>query len=162
MRNSKRFILISKFRVGLEFVIETAGTVSPDSIYCDLASISPKMSNSTPDERAIKFIMENAEDPNTAIANLKIAEDKGEIGSLAELTKARGIFNVESAAQKGSKLQGKLDDITQQRGEQIIEEVGQPFGEGGDAAKIASERKTQLQEPIAPLKQKMIDNANLQ
>ncbi len=32
--------------------IETAGTISPDNIICDLASISPKMSNSTPDTRA--------------------------------------------------------------------------------------------------------------
>ncbi len=32
--------------------IETAGTVSPENIRCDLASISPKMANSTPDERA--------------------------------------------------------------------------------------------------------------
>lgn len=32
--------------------IETAGTVSPNNITCDLASISPKMSNSIPDKRA--------------------------------------------------------------------------------------------------------------
>ncbi len=32
--------------------IETAGTISPNNITCDLASISPKMSNSTPDKRA--------------------------------------------------------------------------------------------------------------
>ncbi len=32
--------------------IETAGTISPENIDCDLASISPKMSNSTPDKRA--------------------------------------------------------------------------------------------------------------
>lgn len=31
--------------------IETAGTVEPDGIKCSLASISPKMSNSTPDNR---------------------------------------------------------------------------------------------------------------
>lgn len=33
---------------GLHITIETAGTVSPDGIACDLASISPKLSNSTP------------------------------------------------------------------------------------------------------------------
>ncbi len=32
--------------------IETAGTIAPEKIICDLASISPKMSNSTPDNRA--------------------------------------------------------------------------------------------------------------
>jgi 7-carboxy-7-deazaguanine synthase len=31
--------------------IETAGTVAPDGIACDLASLSPKLSNSTPDTR---------------------------------------------------------------------------------------------------------------
>ena len=33
---------------GLHITIETAGTVAPDGIPCDLASISPKLSNSTP------------------------------------------------------------------------------------------------------------------
>lgn len=116
----------------------------------------PKTPSATSEERAINFIMENADNPNVAIANLRLAQEQGEIGSLAELTKDRGIFNVESAAQKGSKLQSDLDDITQLRGEQIIEEVGKPFGSGGDAAKIASARKTELQEPILAQKQQAI------
>lgn len=33
---------------GKHITIETAATVSPDGITCDLASLSPKMSNSTP------------------------------------------------------------------------------------------------------------------
>ena len=33
---------------GMHITIETAGTVSPDGIDCDLASISPKLKNSTP------------------------------------------------------------------------------------------------------------------
>jgi len=33
---------------GLHITIETAGTLSPDEICCDLASISPKLANSTP------------------------------------------------------------------------------------------------------------------
>lgn len=38
--------------LGKHITIETAGTISPDEIPCDLASISPKLSNSTPpDER---------------------------------------------------------------------------------------------------------------
>ncbi|HLS27963.1 MAG TPA: 7-carboxy-7-deazaguanine synthase QueE [Opitutales bacterium] len=36
---------------GYHITIETAGTIGPDEIDCDLASISPKLSNSTPDER---------------------------------------------------------------------------------------------------------------
>lgn len=35
---------------GYHITIETAGTVMPDGIECNLASISPKLSNSTPDE----------------------------------------------------------------------------------------------------------------
>ena len=35
---------------GKHITIETAGTVAPDGIYCDLASISPKLANSTPPE----------------------------------------------------------------------------------------------------------------
>lgn len=33
---------------GMHITIETAGTVAPDGIACDLASISPKLANSTP------------------------------------------------------------------------------------------------------------------
>ena len=35
-------------QLGKHITIETAGTVSPENIPCDLASISPKLSNSTP------------------------------------------------------------------------------------------------------------------
>jgi 7-carboxy-7-deazaguanine synthase len=38
-------------RLGHHVTIETAGTVAPNDIACDLASISPKLKNSTPDER---------------------------------------------------------------------------------------------------------------
>ena len=34
---------------GQHITIETAGTVAPEGIPCDLASLSPKLSNSTPD-----------------------------------------------------------------------------------------------------------------
>lgn len=36
---------------GLHITIETAGTIAPEGIACDLASLSPKLSNSTPDDR---------------------------------------------------------------------------------------------------------------
>jgi len=35
-------------KLGMHITIETAGTMSPDEICCDLASISPKLANSTP------------------------------------------------------------------------------------------------------------------
>jgi len=42
--------LASKLRAsGQHITIETAATVPPDGIACDLASLSPKLSNSTPD-----------------------------------------------------------------------------------------------------------------
>jgi 7-carboxy-7-deazaguanine synthase len=34
---------------GWHITIETAGTIAPDGIACDLASLSPKLSNSTPE-----------------------------------------------------------------------------------------------------------------
>ncbi|MDG2122739.1 MAG: 7-carboxy-7-deazaguanine synthase QueE [Verrucomicrobiales bacterium] len=41
--------LLTELRsLGKHITIETAGTVPPDHIPCDLASISPKLSNSTP------------------------------------------------------------------------------------------------------------------
>ena len=36
---------------GLHITIETAATVAPDGIACDLASLSPKLANSAPDGR---------------------------------------------------------------------------------------------------------------
>jgi 7-carboxy-7-deazaguanine synthase len=36
---------------GRHVTIETAATVAPDGIACDLASLSPKLANSTPDSR---------------------------------------------------------------------------------------------------------------
>jgi len=38
-------------REGYHLTIETAATITPDGIACDLASLSPKLSNSTPDAR---------------------------------------------------------------------------------------------------------------
>lgn len=36
---------------GKHITIETAGTIAPDGIACDLASLSPKLGNSAPDQR---------------------------------------------------------------------------------------------------------------
>jgi 7-carboxy-7-deazaguanine synthase len=38
-------------RSGYHITIETAATVAPDGIACDLASLSPKLANSAPDDR---------------------------------------------------------------------------------------------------------------
>ena len=37
--------------LGYHITIETAATIAPDGIACDLASLSPKLKNSTPDAR---------------------------------------------------------------------------------------------------------------
>lgn len=37
--------------IGMHVTIETAGTIAPNGIACDLASLSPKLSNSRPDNR---------------------------------------------------------------------------------------------------------------
>ena len=39
--------------IGKHITIETAGTIPPEGIKCDLASLSPKLSNSTPGKGAI-------------------------------------------------------------------------------------------------------------
>jgi 7-carboxy-7-deazaguanine synthase len=39
---------------GMHITIETAGTIPPGDIACDLASLSPKLSNSTPDATEIE------------------------------------------------------------------------------------------------------------
>ena len=56
-------ILLSKLReAGKHLTIETAGTVAPEGVACDLASISPKLAHSTPDEaRAGKAWVEKHE-----------------------------------------------------------------------------------------------------
>ncbi len=38
-------------KLGYHITIETAATLAPDDIACDLASLSPKLKNSTPDAR---------------------------------------------------------------------------------------------------------------
>lgn len=46
--------LAQRFRdAGKHITIETAGTIAPEGIACDLASLSPKLSNSTPLEGEI-------------------------------------------------------------------------------------------------------------
>lgn len=53
-------------KAGYHITIETAGTVAPAGIECDLASISPKFSNSTPLEGSIdpSWIQRHEEDRN--------------------------------------------------------------------------------------------------
>lgn len=38
-------------KLGHHITIETAATIAPDDVPCDLASLSPKLRNSTPDKR---------------------------------------------------------------------------------------------------------------
>ena len=56
-------LLLAKLReAGKHITIETAGTIAPDDVACDLASISPKLAHSTPDEaRAGKAWVEKHE-----------------------------------------------------------------------------------------------------
>ena len=44
-------VLLARLReAGKHITIETAGTIAPEGVACDLASISPKLAHSTPDE----------------------------------------------------------------------------------------------------------------
>ncbi len=47
-------LLLQKLReAGKHITIETAGTIAPEGVACDLASISPKLAHSTPDEAKV-------------------------------------------------------------------------------------------------------------
>ncbi len=56
-------VLLTKLReAGKHITIETAATIAPEGVACDLASISPKLAHSTPDEaRAGKAWVEKHE-----------------------------------------------------------------------------------------------------
>lgn len=63
--------LLSRLRdAGKHITIETAGTVLPGGVACDLASISPKLSNSTPGAEAGAWVQRH-EDTRTQPAVLR-------------------------------------------------------------------------------------------
>ena len=51
-KDIKKFVDLLK-QSGKHITIETAGTIAPNGIQCDLASISPKLSDSTPEKGEI-------------------------------------------------------------------------------------------------------------
>ena len=51
-KDIKEFVDLLK-QSGKHITIETAGTIAPNGIQCDLASISPKLSDSTPEKSEI-------------------------------------------------------------------------------------------------------------
>lgn len=51
-KDIKEFVDLLK-QSGKHITIETAGTIAPNGIQCDLASISPKLSDSTPEKGEI-------------------------------------------------------------------------------------------------------------
>jgi len=66
--------LASRFRnAGYHITIETSGTVAPNGIACDLASLSPKLNNSTPEEGSIDsgWIKRHEETRNKSINTLR-------------------------------------------------------------------------------------------
>ncbi|HVU37130.1 MAG TPA: 7-carboxy-7-deazaguanine synthase QueE [Opitutales bacterium] len=48
-------------RLGKHITLETAATIAPEGIACDLASLSPKLKNSAPDDRAAPALRERHE-----------------------------------------------------------------------------------------------------
>jgi 7-carboxy-7-deazaguanine synthase len=76
--------LADKLRAGgYHITIETAATVTPKGIACDLASLSPKLNNSTPDEGSIdatwiqryqfKFVISDEENLTQTLAYMRFS-----------------------------------------------------------------------------------------
>lgn len=63
---------------GHHITIETAGTVAPDGIACDLASLSPKLRNSLPDDRLPEAWRERHEQTRFQPDVLRAWVDRGE------------------------------------------------------------------------------------
>ena len=87
-----------------------------------------QLSDSEAVARATEYLRKNSDDWEGAINKLENAIDEGEIGSFAELTGDRRLANVEAGPQKGSPTRQKFDELTQQRGEQTIEQFSEGFG----------------------------------
>lgn len=84
---------------GYHITIETAGTVMPEGIACDLASISPKLSNSTPSlERAGEGWVKRHEETRLQPAVLRAWAEQYEvqwkfvISNAEDLTEAREVL----------------------------------------------------------------------
>ena len=99
------------------------------------------------DAKTVDFMRENAENFDGAMYNLQRAIDNGETGTLADLTKDRGIFNVETdAVAKGSNADWGVRGIRGERNEQIVDEASGVFGSGDSSrlTPLAAQREMQL------------------
>lgn len=83
--------------LGKHLTIETAGTVAPDGVPCDLASLSPKLSNSTPGPDAGAWVQRHESTrlrPDVLRAWCESARDyqlKFVISTPADLEEARAV-----------------------------------------------------------------------
>jgi len=99
------------------------------------------------DAKTVDFIRQHSENFDGAMYNLQRAVDNGEKGTLADLTKDRGIFNIESEmVSKGSNASWAVQGVRGERNEQIIDEATKVFGTGdGDRlTPMAAQREMQL------------------
>lgn len=88
------------------------------------------------EETAYDFVMKHAENPEEAVAKLKIALERGDKGTLADLTGDIGIYDIEAAAATNPSIGRKVKKAEEAMQAQIRERIGEPFG-GGDAAASA-------------------------
>lgn len=82
-------------RAGRHITIETAATVPPNGIACDLASLSPKLANSRPDERAGKAWRQRHERTRWQPAVIRAWVDQGEYQLKFVVTSARDMEEID-------------------------------------------------------------------
>lgn len=79
-------------------------------------------------EKAKEFITESARDPSSIVGKLRESLDSGQTGTLAELTRDPGVFNLEATAGRGTTLQARLDELSQGRIDQQATNIGEQLG----------------------------------
>lgn len=85
---------------------------------------------------ALQKILAQADDANTALANIRAGLARGDEGTLADLAKDVGIYNVEKMAPKGSQAQRQSDAALQAREVQAVSGAQSTFGGALDAAPL--------------------------
>lgn len=106
-------------------------------------------------EKAKEIILSEARKPDDLATVLRESLESGDTGTLAELTRDPGVFNIEAAAGKGTALQARLDELSQARIDQEAGRVSQQLGGElpvrplEDVQQLAGERVGGLEQAIA-------------
>ena len=110
----------------------------------------PKAAETTVDEKAREIIENMADDPQQAMANLRESVARGERGTLADLTKDRGIFNLEKAVPQGTPASRAIQEEIAARDDQLIGQLSDvmPTQMADDAQEVAQTALTRRKDAI--------------